>query len=226
MSQQRERRFLTTEAGRMTVEAPADSSPKIRGYAALFNTWSHPLPGPNGKPFRERILPGAFDAALAGEGLDVIANYEHSNRDILGRSTSGTLRLSVDERGLMFEIDPPDTTLGRDIRHLIERGDLGANNSGCSFAFTVSEDAEEIGRADDGMDTRTIRSVSGLYDIAICTVPAYPDTSLAVRSIEQARALETASEDQPPAVDAFAFARFIAKARSRFASATVDAARL
>ena len=155
------------------------AKPILRGYAALFDSWSHPLPG-DGFTFRERILPGAFDEALAAPDLDVIANYEHANSQILGRSASGTLRLFTDSIGLGFEIDPPDTSLGRDIVTLTKRGDL----RGCSFAFTTSDENVDLAEGDDGMMARSIRQVSGLYDVAICTTPAYPDTALAVRSLQ------------------------------------------
>ena len=173
-----ERRCLPMPEVRMTLREDG-AKPILRGYAALFDSWSHPLPG-DGFTFRERILPGAFDAALAAPDLDVIANYEHANSQILGRSASGTLRLFTDERGLGFEIDPPDTTLGRDILALTKRGDL----RGCSFAFTASDDGIDLEDGEDGMMARSIRQVSGLFDVAICTTPAYPDTALAVRSFK------------------------------------------
>ena len=137
-------RYLPMTEARMGVREADGHRPTIRGYAALFNQWSHPLPG-DGFMFRERIMPGAFDRALASPSLDVIANYDHNNRDLLGRSSSGTLKLFVDERGLGFELDPPDTNLGRDLVTLVKRGDLGSNGSGCSFAFTVDADGEEAG---------------------------------------------------------------------------------
>jgi HK97 family phage prohead protease len=174
-----EKRFLATEESRIGLES---ETKKIRGYAAVFNTESNPLPGPGGRTFREVILPGAFDEVLESGSLDVIANYQHNDSDILGRSSNGTLRLSADERGLAIEIDPPDTTLGRDIRTLIERGDLGTNGAGCSFAFTVADGGDEW--SSEG-ELRTIRKVSGLFDVAICTTPAYPSTEVAVRALER-----------------------------------------
>jgi len=181
-----ERRCLPMPEVRMTV-AGDGAAPKLRGYAALFDSWSHPLPG-DGFTFRERILPGAFDQVLADPDLDVIGNYEHANSQILGRSSSGTLRLFTDERGLGFEIDPPDTTLGRDIVALTKRGDL----RGCSFAFTCSDDAADLAEGADGMMERSIRQVSGLYDVAICTTPAYPSTALAVRALKAWKESSTA----------------------------------
>lgn len=173
-----ERRCLPIREARMVVREDG-ASPILRGYAALFDSWSHPLPG-DGFLFRERIMPGAFDAALASPDLDVIANYEHINAQLLGRSASGTLRLFTDETGLGFEIDPPDTTLGRDVVTLAKRGDL----RGCSFAFTTTDDLVDVAEGEDGMMARSVRQVSGLYDVAITATPAYPDTTLAIRSLK------------------------------------------
>lgn len=206
-----ERRFLATAESRIGFEA---DSKHIRGYAAVFNVESNPLPGPQGKTFREVILPGAFDDVLASESLDVIANYQHDDSSILGRSSSGTLTLSVDERGLAIDIDPPDTTLGRDIRKLIERGDLGANGAGCSFAFSVAEGGDQWS---EDYSTRTIRKVSGLYDVAICTTPAYPETSVAVRSLERylADSTEAVLEEELPELDLEAYRLFLARITQR-----------
>jgi uncharacterized protein len=173
-----ERRCLSMSEVRMAVREDGDK-PVLRGYAALFDSWSHPLPG-DGFTFRERIVPGAFDAVLADPDLDVIGNYEHVNAQMLGRSSSGTLRLFTDSVGLGFEIDPPNTNLGRDILELTKRGDL----RGCSFAFTCSDDGADLAEGADGIMDRSIRQVSGLYDVSIVTTPAYPNTALAVRSIK------------------------------------------
>lgn len=79
---------------------------RIEGYAATFNTEAD-LGG-----FRERIAPGAFRSALAG---DVLAMLDHDPGKVLGRTRSGTLRLSEDSKGLAFSLDLPDTQAGRDV---------------------------------------------------------------------------------------------------------------
>ena len=81
---------------------------RLEGYAAVFDSEA-----PIGA-FRESIRPGAFRAALA-TGKDVLALVDHDPARLLGRTGSGTLRLSEDSRGLAFELDVPDTQLGRDI---------------------------------------------------------------------------------------------------------------
>lgn len=138
---------------------------KIEGYAATFNAEAD-LGG-----FRERIAPGAFRAALES---DILALLDHDTGKVLGRTRSGSLRLSEDSKGLAFSLDLPDTQAGRDVIALAERQDLG----GMSFGFTIPEGGE----AWDGA-TRTLRTI-GLREISIVSAwPAYPDTEIALRAL-------------------------------------------
>lgn len=139
---------------------------KLVGYAALFDTWSERIGF-----FRERIEPGAFTRTLS-KGADVRALREHDPAQMLGRSVSGTLELSQDERGLLAEITPPDTQLGRDTIALVRRGDL----SQMSFGFTVPKGGDEWN--DEG-DERTLKDVD-LFDVSVVAYPAYNDTSVGV----------------------------------------------
>jgi HK97 family phage prohead protease len=181
------------------LEERSDGRPMFRGLAAVFNSLSQDLGG-----FREVLLPGAFDAALArrqdGPGRpsaasrrsgDVIAVWNHDPSQLLGRTSSGTLRLSADDVGLRFEIDPPDTQLARDLTSLVRRSDV----FGASFAFTV-DPADETYEQTDGGAIRTIRNVSGLYDVSLVTNPAYMGTAASVRSYEAWRASTVAPEPE------------------------------
>jgi HK97 family phage prohead protease len=141
----------------------------------------------------ERIEPTAFDEAL-DEQHDTRALFNHDPSQILGRSSAGTLRLSVDAVGLRYEIDVPDTQLGRDLSTSIQRGDV----TGSSFAFTVREDGAKIER-DKQSGTTVRRLVSlNLHDVGPVTVPAFASTTTGVRSeenIQEAReALEAFQE--------------------------------
>jgi HK97 family phage prohead protease len=159
----------------------------VSGYAARYNTLSNDLGG-----FKERIAPGAFDRILASKP-DVVALFNHDMNSVLGRTTSGTLRLNADNVGLAFELDLPNTTVGRDTYESVKRGDL----NGCSFAFALGERmdsfAEEEFDEEDGEGlfraigrkvkqiVRTIRDFAGLYDISVVTNPAYPGTCVDAR---------------------------------------------
>lgn len=144
--------------------------PKIVGHAAVFNAPSVDLWG-----FREQIAPGAFRKSLSKD--DIRALWNHDPNIILGRNTSGTLSLAEDEVGLAFEIVAPDTQLVRDmVLSPIERGDV----SQMSFGFRTITDKW---RMQDGMPFRTLLEVD-LVDVSPATFPAYPDTDVAVRSLE------------------------------------------
>ena len=140
------------------------SGRKLEGYAALFDSEARI------GSFVETIAPGAFRSALTG---DVLALLDHDQGKVLGRTRSGTLRLSEDTRGLAFSLDLPDTAAGRDVLALAERNDLG----GMSFGFTVPKGGDSWSG-----ERRTLRTI-GLKEISVVqSWPAYPDTELALRS--------------------------------------------
>jgi len=127
------------------------------------------------------VRPGAFKRSLAA-GADVVALVAHDSRMILGRSGAGTLSLSEDARGLRFEIDVPPTTAARDLLVSVERGDV----AGASFAFTVPKGGDRWTFHRSGPATRDLLDVD-LRDITITAMPAYPDTSVALRSMSEAK---------------------------------------
>lgn len=142
----------------------------IEGHAAIYDSPSEDLGG-----FTERIKKGAFDDVLDN---DVRAYFNHDPNFILGRTTSGTLRINADDTGLKYSFDVPNTTAGRDLVVSMERGDITQS----SFAFTVEEDSWE---RVEGKDIRTIDKVKRLYDVSPVSIPAYPnanDLALAQRS--------------------------------------------
>ena len=166
----------TLTAAGLTVERRKNDDgaekPIIRGYAAVFNKDSENLGG-----FVERIKPGAFKRAL--KKSDTRALVDHKSHLILGRKSAGTLRLVEDATGLLMEIDPPDTQYARDLMVSIDRGDVREQ----SFGFTVKSDT--WADIDKPMAKRTINEVDELFDVSPVTFPAYPDTSVALRSLDQ-----------------------------------------
>lgn len=139
---------------------------RLEGYAAVFGSEA------NLGSFVETIEPGAFRAALAG---DVLALLDHDTGKVLGRTKSGTLRLSEDSRGLAFDLSLPDTQAGRDVLALAERGDIG----GMSFGFRVPEGGESW------MGRKRSLSAIDLREISIVSAwPAYPDTEIALRALQ------------------------------------------
>jgi HK97 family phage prohead protease len=147
----------------------------VGGYAAIFNS-----PATIAGEWVEVIASGAFAETL-GSGQDVLALYSHEIERLLGRRSSGTLRLVEDAKGLAIEIDLPDTTDGRDVGVLIERGDL----SGMSFGFIVTKQSWDTS---GDLPVRTIESVD-LREVTITADPAYADTEIGMRSLEEARSI-------------------------------------
>ncbi|MCT8992045.1 HK97 family phage prohead protease [Chelativorans sp. SCAU2101] len=138
---------------------------RLEGYAALYGVDTRI------SDFTEVILPGAFTDTLR-EGRDVLALADHDPKAVLARTRSGTLRLSEDSRGLHFDLDVPNTSIGRDLLELAERGDIG----GMSFGFTVRDKGE---RWTD--NRRELRAVN-LHEISIVSAwPAYEGTTVQAR---------------------------------------------
>lgn len=166
---QPEIRSLTARVERRSAD---DGSITVIGYASVFGDVAD-----IGGYFREVFDRGAFTRTLR-EG-DARAYFDHDSGRVLGRVSAGTLRLSIDARGLAVEIDLPDTSDGRDVRTLIERGDI----TGMSLGFSVTKQTwDETGP----VPLRTVEEVV-LYEVSIVSEPAYEGTSIALRSLEQAR---------------------------------------
>lgn len=152
----------TATLSRFHVELRSEiAGNKLTGHASVFGQIAS-VPGGY-----EEIDERAFDAILARPETDVLALKNHDKDQLLGRQSSGTLRLSVDSKGLPFEVDLPNTTYANDLRELVERGDL----TGASFGFLPDED--EYVRAKDGRQLRRILSLRFLRDVGPVTFPAY-----------------------------------------------------
>lgn len=172
----------TRNAVDLRIDQRADdprAMPRVSGYAAVFNS----IATITGR-FREVVKPAAFARGLLGDA-DVIAVVNHNPERLLARTGSGTLELREDDRGLAFSFTPPNTSEGRDLVELIRRGDL----SGASFAFRVAPGGEEWSHppTPGELPLRTLTDVV-LVDVAVVTSPAYPDASVAMRSLAKAGA--------------------------------------
>src|SRR5579872_464038 len=155
--------------------------PTIVGYAAVFYNPSDPgtqyelAPG-----IFERIDPRAFDRALRED--DVAGLFNHDDSLMLGRTSSGTMRLSVDAHGLRYEIDPPDTATAREVIELLKRGDL----RGSSFAFKPEPGTTQTS-FDGDISIRLLTSVQ-LFDVGPVSFPAYSGTDADVSGPRSASA--------------------------------------
>ncbi|MGM9923343.1 MAG: HK97 family phage prohead protease [Bacillus sp. (in: firmicutes)] len=148
-----------------------DGQRTITGYAVKWEMKSHTMG--YFTRFREQFKKGAFAESLNKE--DQRALWSHDTSQVLGRTKNGTLRLYEDDIGLRFELDLPNTTLGKDAYETIKRGDV----DGVSFGFRMKK--EEWDEADLDNVTRTITQAD-LFEISPVGFPAYPDSQVSARS--------------------------------------------
>lgn len=177
----KEVRYLNSPVEIRTNEEQQESR-TITGYAVVFESESLDM------GFTEIIRRGAITEELINQS-DVCALWNHNPNWLLARSVNGegTLKLEIDEHGLKYTFEAPDTTTGNDVLALIRRGDI----TGSSFAFSVSpeEGAEEWIEKDGGY-IRYINKISGLYDVSPVVTPAYQATEVSARAMDNLDALK------------------------------------
>ena len=139
---------------------------RLEGYAAKFNVEARIA------DFTEEIRAGAFTQSLRN-ARDILALVDHDATRVLARTRSGNLKLSEDSTGLAFELSIPDTTAGRDVLTLAERGDLG----GMSFGFLIPQGGDTWNG-----NRRTLTNVD-LREISVVSAwPAYAETTVQARA--------------------------------------------
>lgn len=154
----------------------------VSGYAIVFNSDSNDLGG-----FTERINPDALNGVV--EKSDVLCLLNHNeDRGVLARSNKGegSLTLEIDEIGLKYSFEAPNTALGDELLEGLRRGDISTS----SFAFTVEKDSWS--KNEDGSYLRTINSISELFDVSPVYRAAYDATSVKVdaRGLDEIKAEE------------------------------------
>ncbi|MDP4721326.1 MAG: HK97 family phage prohead protease [Akkermansiaceae bacterium] len=186
-----ERRFVCSGVELRAQDGEGEKR-TIRGYAAKFGKRSENL-GNSEYQFFETLESGCFDDVLND---DVRALFNHDPSQILARSKGGegTLRIGTDETGLWYEFDAPQTRAGNDLLESIRRGDIDQS----SFGFCVERDGQKWEEKRDGegptVINRIISKVTRLLDVSPVTYPAYPDATVALRSLEQ---FQKENRDEP-----------------------------
>lgn len=140
----------------------------VSGYAIVFNSDSNDLGG-----FIERIEPTSLDGVI--EQSDVLCLLNHNeDRGVLARSNKGegSLTLEIDEIGLKYTFEAPNTALGDELLEGLRRGDISTS----SFAFTVGKDSWS--KLENGTYLRTINSINELFDVSPVYRAAYDATSV------------------------------------------------
>ncbi len=176
------------------------ASRTIAGYAVVFGVESDVLACDETLEIREVIEAGAITRELLDHS-DIKFTMFHDRQLILARSNkgAGTLKYSVDEKGVAFEFEAPDTIDGDKAVELVKRGDI----SGCSFAFSTRYyDADFVTREvkiENGrkLITYRVKQVTGVYDMTLAADPAYPATSVHAREmIEREHRGDIPSDDR------------------------------
>ena len=147
----------------------------VEGYAMLFDVQSEFL------GFYEKIERGAITQELV-DNSDIFALFNHDENKVLARSNNGagSLKVTVDDKGLFYEFDAPNTALGDELLEYIKRGDISKS----SFAFAIDPDNEdsETWESKDGVYFRTIHHIDYLFDCSPVWQPAYNETSVSKRA--------------------------------------------
>lgn len=182
------REIFTASQLRLREIDGIEESRTITGYAILFDVPSAPLYEDEDEVIREVIAPEAVSLELL-DNSDIKMTMFHDRQLLLARSNkgSGTLSYGIDDKGVYFEFEAPDTADGDKAIELVKRGDI----AGCSFAFSTryydrAFVEESVVHGDKVEVTYRVKVITGIYDFTLAADPAYPDTSVEAREIVDA----------------------------------------
>ena len=182
------REIFTASQLRLREIDGKEESRIITGYAILFDVPSAPLYEDEEEVIREVIAPEAVSLELL-DNSDIKMTMFHDRQLLLARSNkgSGTLSYGIDDKGVYFEFEAPDTADGDKAIELVKRGDI----AGCSFAFSTRYYdrvfvEESVVHGDKVEVTYRVKVITGIYDFTLAADPAYPDTSVEAREIVDA----------------------------------------
>lgn len=126
------------------IRKNADGTRSVKGYFATFGTMSRDI------GFREVLQQGCFLDSLREQ--PVSCYRDHDPKMLLGKTTSKTLEVSEDSKGLAFRVTLPNTSYANDLVSLMQRGD----SYECSFGFTPASDGDTWSQLPNGEILRTI----------------------------------------------------------------------
>ena len=161
-----------------------EQSRHVEGYALMFDTQSEYL------GFYETISRSAITQELV-DSCDVFACFNHDMNKVLARSNNGqgSLKLTVDNVGLKYEFDAPNTSLGDELIEYLTRGDI--NKSSFAFYIDPLDEEAEVWESKDGTYFRTINKIAEIVDVSPVWQPAYSATSVSKRALDKIEQLET-----------------------------------
>jgi len=167
----------------IVIERSYDDSRHVEGYAVVFESQSEDL------GFFETIDRGAITQELV-DNSDVFALLNHDDEKVLARSKNGvgSLKLTVDDRGLKYEFDAAETQLGNDLLEYLKRGEI--TTSSFAFALDYNDPEAETWERKNGANYRTIHKIAYLHDVSPVWNAAYSATSVSQRSLDKCKELE------------------------------------
>ena len=173
----------------IVIERNYDDSRHVEGYAIVFDSLSVDL------GFYETIERGAITQELL-DNSDVFALFNHDDDKVLARSNKGvgSLKLTLDERGLKYEFDAADTQLGNDLLEYLKRGEI--STSSFAFALDYNDPDAETWERKNGTTYRTIHKIAYLHDVSPVWNAAYAATSVSQRCLDKAKELEEREKAQ------------------------------
>ena len=156
-------------------ETQDEQSRTITGRAIVFDSPSRYI------GYTEYIRSSAITQELI-DNSDIIFNYNHDDTRMLARWTNGkgTLDIQLKDDGVYFSFEAPETELGNEVLWHVRHGNL----TDCSFAFTIEDEGMRWFRNDDNELCGEVVAIDGLYDMTICSVGAYADTSVSARDFD------------------------------------------
>ena len=126
--------------------------------------------------------------ALADTDLKDVRFLVNHNTDMIplarsrNNNANSTMQMSVDEEGMAIrvDLDVENNSEAKNLYSAVERGDI----DGMSFMFTVDEDRWEDIESDH--PTRFVRAIGRVLEVSAVTFPAYRQTSISARGLDEA----------------------------------------
>ena len=177
------RAFANAGVPHILRAADGTESRTIEGYAIVFNQRSQLIMDWEAYRLVEEIIPPSAVSADLLRGCDIIADLEHDPSRMIARANkgSGTLTLTLDDTGLKYSFEAPNTTDGDYALEMVRRGDL----FGSSFAYSTDEQVNVTYTKDGDTLIRNVNKIDAIYDVAIVANPAYLQTSVEARSADE-----------------------------------------
>jgi len=171
-----------------------DDNRHVSGYGVVFNSDSQPLYiWDENRGIVEVVEQITSESIREADMEDVISAYNHNFDKVMGRTTSGTLEIRIDEKGVFYRAKAPKTTYGDDVLELVRRGDL----RGSSFVFTMDyEEGYDIKERADGTLLAIPKRINRIYEMGPVINPAYPETTAENRTSELEKAIKRHLEAQ------------------------------